>query len=224
MTDFPPNPEDGELWLPSDVFHEIAYSNMTLATSTPTNNNNKNNGGAGNINHHAPHFLVHQPNIASPAPTSLPYPPPYFHQVFPSGDPNGIGSIGNGVPIFNNHYDSYASWNGVFQLFPGSIHYFHPFAPTQFQGFVECPNWPLQEITSAKCEGTGVFLPRSTEHHHKPQKQVVVQKSDHNQIVVNHQELEESSGGEGTGVFLNQQVHVITAPKKKKSKLQIKLA
>lgn len=23
MADFPPNPEDGELWLPSDVFHEI---------------------------------------------------------------------------------------------------------------------------------------------------------------------------------------------------------
>lgn len=70
MTDIPPNPEDGELWLPSDVFHEIASSNINLRTASPNNNNN--NGGADNTNH--------QPNNIS-TPTSLPYPPPCFHQV-----------------------------------------------------------------------------------------------------------------------------------------------
>lgn len=28
MADFPPNPEDGELWLPSDVFHEIVSATI----------------------------------------------------------------------------------------------------------------------------------------------------------------------------------------------------
>ena len=34
MNDFPPNPEDGEHWLPSDVFHEIASTNLTLGANT----------------------------------------------------------------------------------------------------------------------------------------------------------------------------------------------
>lgn len=34
MVDFPPNLEDGELWLPSDVLHEIASTNIEPETSS----------------------------------------------------------------------------------------------------------------------------------------------------------------------------------------------
>lgn len=32
MADFPPNPEDGELWIPSDVLHEIVSTDIDDAT------------------------------------------------------------------------------------------------------------------------------------------------------------------------------------------------
>lgn len=31
MADFPPNPEDGELWLPSEIIHEITSANVTVS-------------------------------------------------------------------------------------------------------------------------------------------------------------------------------------------------
>lgn len=32
MAGFPPNPEDGELWIPSDVLHEIVSTDINDAT------------------------------------------------------------------------------------------------------------------------------------------------------------------------------------------------
>ncbi|OWM64066.1 hypothetical protein CDL15_Pgr011521 [Punica granatum] len=37
MTDFPPNPEDGEQWLPSDVFHEIESGEDAEVVSPKSN-------------------------------------------------------------------------------------------------------------------------------------------------------------------------------------------
>lgn len=34
MAYFPPNPEDGELWLPSDVFHEIVSATIRPETKS----------------------------------------------------------------------------------------------------------------------------------------------------------------------------------------------
>lgn len=31
MADFPPNPEDGELWIPSEIIHEITSANGTVS-------------------------------------------------------------------------------------------------------------------------------------------------------------------------------------------------
>ena len=58
MNDFPRNPQDGEHWLPSDVFREIASTNLILGA---------------NIGAHtdAAHFLQVQPTNDSTT-TSLP--------------------------------------------------------------------------------------------------------------------------------------------------------
>ena len=59
MNDFPPNPEDGEHWLPSDVFHEIASTNLTLGANTGAHAD-------------AAHFLQVQPTNNSTTASSLP--------------------------------------------------------------------------------------------------------------------------------------------------------
>lgn len=60
MTDFPPNPEDGELWIPSDIFLEIVSNNIRPQkdySHSPSNNHNftpNKNASAPNVDHHQP--------------------------------------------------------------------------------------------------------------------------------------------------------------------------
>ncbi|KAK4593410.1 hypothetical protein RGQ29_017499 [Quercus rubra] len=176
MADFPPNPEDGELWIPSDVLHEIVSTDIDDAT----------------YDHVGP--VAIQPNLEQP------------HDSFHGTKPDGNGAIGNGVPAS----DGYASWDGAYPRVSSHIHQYDSFNPTQIQGFGKkgAPVFPGKQNNSwsvnareevngfvAKSGGTGFFLPRFTKSPKGPK---------------------DTTGG--TGVFLNNQIWVTNAKKKKSGK------
>ncbi|XP_030964153.1 uncharacterized protein LOC115985345 [Quercus lobata] len=143
IADFPPNPEDGELWIPSDVLHEIVSTDIDDAT----------------YDHVGPAAI--QPNLEQP------------HDSFLGTKPDGNGAIGSGVPAsdgyaswdgayprVSGHIHQYDSFN------PTQIQGFGKNGAPVFPG-KQNNSWSVnarEEVNGfvAKSEGTGFFLPRFT--------------------------------------------------------------
>ncbi|KAF5470164.1 hypothetical protein F2P56_010696 [Juglans regia] len=197
MADFPPNPEDGELWLPSDVFHEIVS-----ATIKPERSNShqafvknaaldhvaiqrKSSAAARSLSEAVSKFQITQHACCS----------------FPGSKPNGNGAAARAVPAF----DHGASWVvGGYSLFPGRILLYNPIPPTQPKDFEKAGKQKSRrgslrvirdEVKSfaGKSGGTGVFLPRSTDASEAPEQTM------------------------NTGVFLNHHHAYLTSGKTNKS-------
>ncbi|CAK7325193.1 unnamed protein product [Dovyalis caffra] len=166
MADFPPNPEDGELWLPSDVFLEIV-------STTTVQNKNKN--------------LVHGP------PTTLKssaYVAPKNQKcdAFCGVKPNGKNPIGKRDPSVN--HGSHPWWSHGFQVVSGPFNVYHSkiTIPThQAQGFKN----GQAMFVHGKSEGTGVFLPRFKK---SPSKEIGVLPRGTG-VFLNHQVMDKNKNG-----------------------------
>ncbi|PON84376.1 hypothetical protein TorRG33x02_198360 [Trema orientale] len=172
MTDFPPNPEDGELWIPSDVLHDIVSSNNVRSQKDYDQSASTNHNFAHN---NVPNVVLHQPKKSMPIPSAKPKPRPksqvhtwrpplHFSQTqmplhngrFPGTTvpPNGIGSTINWIPRVQY---------GSFQVVPRSN--INTYNPTQMQPSTQNQMTGVREMSTnfgPKHRGTGVFLPRST--------------------------------------------------------------
>ncbi|KAG7946346.1 hypothetical protein I3843_14G036000 [Carya illinoinensis] len=196
MADFPPNPEDGELWLPSDVFHEIVS-----ATIKPE----RSNSHQAFVKNAALDHVAIQSKSSSARSLSEAVSKFQIKQLacgsFHGSKPNGNGAAARAVPAF----DHGASWVvGGYSLFPGRILLYNPIPPTQTQDFEKAGKQKSrrgsllicrEEVKSfaGKSGGTGVFLPRSTD------------ASEELERVMN------------TGVFLNHHHAYLTSGKTNKS-------
>ncbi|EXB39592.1 hypothetical protein L484_012600 [Morus notabilis] len=192
MTDSPPNPEDGELWIPSDVFHEIISSNISPQKDShisPFNDKSTNVAMANNITVH----LVHRPKKSSlpkakPKPKSQTQMQPYYYCGFPSPtvQPNG------------NRIPSVYHTNASFQQLTRPVHIYNPI----FQPTTQSQVARVQGTTvnfAPNYGGTGVFLPPSA----------TVQKCNHFQ--------EKTTQKAATGIFPNHHPQIIAPHKKKNS-------
>ncbi|KAL9388348.1 hypothetical protein Peur_016953 [Populus x canadensis] len=140
MADFPPNLEDGESWLPSDVFLEI----ISTTNASKVKNNDKN-------------LLVRDhPTLKSSANVA---PEIQLCDALGGFKPNVESPIGTRVPSVNHGY--HPCWNHGFEVVSGPFNTYDSKIMTPTHNQTEGYKSRNAMLVYRKSEGTGVFLPRS---------------------------------------------------------------
>ncbi|XP_057978889.1 uncharacterized protein LOC131165271 isoform X2 [Malania oleifera] len=185
MADFPPNLDDGESWLPSDIRREISFVDVECQSKRAASINNI-------ARFRSPQLLVEPANGFSTNFTRI-TPKPEICNGLLSPLPIKSGTVhGIGVPVMDQSLCM--SWNGgCFHTVSGPNPACYTTAPTS-QSLIECLDirgggsvlvgqqkhvWPVRQmnggmeasdLASTYPTGTGVFLPRGACSLKNPEK------------------------------------------------------
>ncbi|GMN61005.1 hypothetical protein TIFTF001_030093 [Ficus carica] len=192
MADFPPNLEDGEFWIPSDVFHEIISSPIRPQKDSQPAPNNK---SANIVNPH----VVHQSKKLSTK-SILPKTTPNSNSQAKFWRPHWYADQTQMQP-HNYRFPSIHHGNASLQLFPRPVHLNNPIFQPTIQNKVALNFRGMMDNFAPNHGGTGVYLPPSV-------------------AVLKYDQVDQESTTEnvGTDNIPDHRPDIVTAHKKKKSK------